>query len=66
MNLLEQLINNSKEQAPARCIGIDLGTTNSTVAQVKLPVKPGASPEGSCECLHLEQPTQNCHAGNWF
>ena len=58
MNLLDQLINSSKEQAPARCIGIDLGTTNSTVAQVKLPLESGASTEASCECLHLEQPTQ--------
>lgn len=38
MNLLEQLSSHSSNIAPSRVIGIDLGTTNSTVAQVRLPI----------------------------
>lgn len=58
MNLLQQLIEHSSAHAPTRAIGIDLGTTNSTVAQVKLPLEADAQAETVCECLPLEQPTQ--------
>lgn len=59
MKLFEELIRPSSiSNASCRVIGIDLGTTNSTVAQVKIPVAADTSPELACECLHLEQPTQ--------
>jgi molecular chaperone DnaK (HSP70) len=37
MNLVEQLATASAGSPPKRVLGIDLGTTNSTVAQVHLP-----------------------------
>jgi molecular chaperone DnaK len=58
MNPFAELSSASSTNLPCRVIGIDLGTTNSTVAQVRLPVEPGGSAEATCECLHLEQPTQ--------
>ena len=58
MNPFKELSTSATGSPSCRVIGIDLGTTNSTVAQVKLPLEPGASAEASCECLHLEQPTQ--------
>jgi molecular chaperone DnaK (HSP70) len=58
MNPYAELSSAYSTNTPCRVIGIDLGTTNSTVAQVKLPVEPGGSAEAACECLHLEQPTQ--------
>lgn len=59
MKLFSELAAASSKNAPSRVIGIDLGTTNSTVAQVKLPLAADATPESACECLYLEQPTQN-------
>lgn len=58
MNPYAELSSASSTNSPCRVIGIDLGTTNSTVAQVRLPLQPGGSAEAACECLHLEQPTQ--------
>ena len=41
MNLLEKLRTAAAGASPGtRVIGIDLGTTNSTVAQVQLPLDP--------------------------
>jgi hypothetical protein len=40
-----------------RVLGIDLGTTNSTVAQVQLPLHPAGSAELLCECISVEQMT---------
>lgn len=58
MNLLKQLITYSKSLTPTRVVGIDLGTTNCTAAQVVLPLTEDASPSFACDCLPLEQPTQ--------
>ena len=58
MNPFKELTGACNGNASSRVIGIDLGTTNSTVAQVKLPLDSGGSAEAGCECLHLEQPTQ--------
>jgi BRO family, N-terminal domain len=44
-------------QNAKRALGIDLGTTNSTVAQVQLPLDPAGSPELLCECISIEQMT---------
>jgi len=58
MDLLEQLSSHSTNLAPCRVIGIDLGTTNSTVAQVRLPLSESSTAEFACECVPLEQATQ--------
>src|ERR1019366_4431027 len=58
MNLVDQLAKASAASPPKRVLGIDLGTTSSTVAQVQLPLNPAGSAESLCECLPLEQPTQ--------
>ncbi len=58
MNPLAKLTAASSGFAVTRVVGIDLGTTNSTVAQVCLPVAAEATAEAACECLSLEQPTQ--------
>jgi len=59
MNLLEKLRTAAATAKPGtRVIGIDLGTTNSTVAQVRLPLTEGSTAESACECVPLEQPTQ--------
>lgn len=58
MKPFNELLSAATGNKTCRVIGIDLGTTNSTVAQVRLPVEANASPESACECLHLEQPTQ--------
>ena len=58
MNLLEILRTAAAAARPGtRVIGIDLGTTNSTVAQVQLPLDPAGSPELLCECISIEQMT---------
>ena len=58
MNLLEKLRAAAATAKPGtRVIGIDLGTTNSTVAQVRLPLAADATAESACECVPLEQPT---------
>ena len=59
MNLLQQLILHSVGHAPSRVIGIDLGTTNCTVAQVELPVAPESNPDAACRCLSIQQETQS-------
>jgi molecular chaperone DnaK (HSP70) len=59
MNLLEKLRTAAASAKPGtRVIGIDLGTTNSTVAQVRLPLPESSSAEFACECVPLEQATQ--------
>jgi molecular chaperone DnaK (HSP70) len=59
MNLLDKLRTAAATcRLGTRVIGIDLGTTNSTVAQVRLPITEGSSAESACECVPLEQPTQ--------
>lgn len=58
MNLLEKLRTAAKAKPGARVIGIDLGTTNSTVAQVRLPIPDNSTAEFACECVPLEQATQ--------
>ena len=59
MNLLEKLRTAAASAKPGtRVIGIDLGTTNSTVAQVRLPITESSAPEFACECVPVEQPTQ--------
>ncbi len=59
MNLLEKLRTAAASAKPGtRVIGIDLGTTNSTVAQVRLPLPENSAAEFACECVPLEQPTQ--------
>ncbi len=63
MNLVEQLAKASAGSPPKRVLGIDLGTTNSTVAQVQLPLDPAGSPELLCECISVEQMT---HSGPFF
>ena len=63
MNLVEQLAKASAGSAPKRVLGIDLDTTNSTVAQVQLPLDPAGSPELLCECISIEQMT---HSGPFF
>ena len=63
MNLVEQLAKASAGSAPKRVLGIDLGTTNSTVAQIQLPLDPAGSPELLCECISIEQMT---HSGPFF
>lgn len=40
-----------------RVLGIDLGTTNSTVAAVNLPLPADANPETACNDLSIEQKT---------
>ena len=57
MNLVEQLAKASAASPPKRVLGTDLGTTNSTVAQVQLPLDPAGSPELLCECISIEQMT---------
>ncbi|MCX6880589.1 MAG: hypothetical protein NTW21_43305 [Verrucomicrobia bacterium] len=59
MNPLEQIVRQSQNLAPCRVVGIDLGTTNCTVAQVELPVAADADPESACTCLSIEQETQS-------
>jgi molecular chaperone DnaK (HSP70)/tetratricopeptide (TPR) repeat protein len=59
MNLLEQLVLHSSGLTPSRVIGIDLGTTNCTVAQVELPVAAGSHPDAACKCLSIQQETQS-------
>ena len=63
MNLVEQLAKASAASPPKRVLGIDLGTTNSTVAQVQLPLDPAGSPELLCECISIEQMT---HSGPFY
>ena len=58
MNLVDQLAKATAASSPKRVLGIDLGTTNSTVAQVQLPLNPPGSAQSLCECLPLEQPTK--------
>ncbi len=59
MNLLEKLRTAAASAKPGtRVIGIDLGTTNSTVAQVRLPLPESSAAEFACECVPLEQATQ--------
>lgn len=59
MNLLQQLRTAAASTGQTtRVIGIDLGTTNSTVAQVRLPLPADKCAEFACECVPLEQPTQ--------
>ena len=59
MNLLEKLRTAAAGHSPGtRVVGIDLGTTNSTVAQVRLPLPENSSAELACECVPLEQVTQ--------
>lgn len=55
MKLVEHLAKASPASPRKRVLGIDLGTTNSTVAQVQLPLDPAGSPELLCECTSLEQ-----------
>lgn len=62
MNLVEQLAKASAASPPKRVLGIDLGTTNSTVAQIQLPLDPAGSPELLCECISIEQMTPS---GPW-
>ena len=57
MNLVEQLAKASAASQPKRVLGIDLGTTNSTVAQVRLPLDPAGTPELLCEYISIEQMT---------
>jgi molecular chaperone DnaK len=57
LNLFETLRSRSVAGASRRVLGIDLGTTNSTVAAVNLPVPPGANPETACNDLSIEQKT---------
>jgi molecular chaperone DnaK (HSP70) len=57
MNLTEQLAEASAGSPTKRVLGIDLGTTNSTVAQVQLPLDPASTPELLCECISIEQMT---------
>jgi molecular chaperone DnaK (HSP70) len=58
MNLLEKLRTAASAKPGTRVIGIDLGTTNSTVAQVRLPLPETSSAEFACECVPVEQSTQ--------
>lgn len=58
MNLLQKLLIQSATLPALRVVGIDLGTTTSTVAQVRLPLPDNPTAESACECLSLEQPTQ--------
>ena len=62
MNLVEQLAKTSAASPPKRVLGIDLGTANSTVAQVQLPLDPAGTPELLCECISIEQMTPS---GPW-
>ena len=62
MNLVEQFAKASAASPPKRVLGIDLGTTNSTVAQVQLPLDPAGSPELLCECISIKQMTP---CGTW-
>jgi molecular chaperone DnaK (HSP70) len=57
MKLVEQLAKASAGSPPKRVLGLDLGTTNSTVAQVQLPLDPAGTPELLCECISIEQMT---------
>lgn len=57
MNLVEQLANASAASPLKRVLRIGLGTTNSTVAQVQLPLNPAGSPELLCECISIEPMT---------
>ena len=63
MNLVEQLAKASAGSPQRRVLGIDLGTTHSTVAQVQLPLDPAGPPELLCECISIEQMT---HSGPFF
>jgi molecular chaperone DnaK len=59
MNLFEKLRTAAAgARTGTRVIGIDLGTTNSTVAQVRMPLPESSSAEFACECVPLEQATQ--------
>ncbi len=60
MSLLHLVMPNGIEacgiQNPVRVLGIDLGTTNSTVAEIIF--DPDNPEQISCQCLPIEQPTQ--------
>ena len=58
MNLLEKLRAAASAKPGVRVIGIDLGTTNSTVAQVRLALPDNSTAEFACACVPLEQATQ--------
>jgi hypothetical protein len=47
----------TKSKKPVRVLGIDLGTTNSTVAEIVY--EPSARNDISVRCLAVEQPTGN-------
>lgn len=58
MNFFEKLRSAAVGRRPsARVIGIDLGTTNSTVAVVTLPLPTDSNPETACSDLSIEQMT---------
>ncbi len=61
MSLLHLLLPGGSGQEainqPIRVLGIDLGTTNSTVAEIVF--DPAEPEKASCRCLPLEQPTEN-------
>ncbi|MFX1535722.1 MAG: hypothetical protein ACFFDI_16025 [Promethearchaeota archaeon] len=56
MNFIEEFLkaHKAKIDKEIRVLGIDLGTTNSTVAEVVW--KPGKSP--ACKTLEIDQPTR--------
>src|SRR5690606_35020896 len=58
MNFFEKLRSAAAGRRPeTRVIGIDLGTTNSTVAVVTLPLPKDSNPETACSDLSIEQMT---------
>lgn len=59
MNFLQQLRKSAAQLPPCRVIGIDLGTTNCTVAQVELPIADDHGPDGACTCIGVTQQTQS-------
>ncbi len=50
-------ITNKRSKKPVRVLGIDLGTTNSTVAEIVY--DPSSKTDISVRCLAVEQPTGN-------
>ena len=48
-----------KTQGPIRVWGIDLGTTNSTIAEIVWSPDMGSDALPECRCLEIEQPTRD-------
>ena len=55
--LLKKLREHTAAETERRVIGIDLGTTNSTVAQIRIPVEVDSPAIDICDCIPVAQMT---------